>query len=329
MGITINFKHTYINTCSTIGGKKEKNGLIGKYIDKCYSSLYAGRKTYEESERKMLLNSINVVLKKANMHKEDIELIIGGDLTNQIVNSSLTAKEIDSSFIGTYGACSTSLLSLGLGSIFISNNICKNVLTFTSSNFGSAERQFRYPTSYGIKKRETTTITVSGASSVLLTNKKTKIKVESFTIGKTIDSNTSDALDMGSIMAKAAYDTLLTHINNKNKKIEEYDYILTGDLGIVGLNVLKDMLEFDSYFINNIFDAGTMIFDLKNEKNFQGGSGPACLPLVCFSYIYNMLIEKKINNVLLIATGSLHSKTSVAQKMNIPVIAHAIELKRV
>lgn len=327
MGITINFKNTYVLSCSTVGGNKERKGPIGNYLDKCFSSLFAGEKTYEEAERKMAKTSIDLVLKKAKLEKQDVDLLIGGDLLNQITNTTSVSKSISSSFIGTYGACSTSILSLGLGATFVSNKICNNVLTYTSSNYGSAERQFRYPTSYGIKKKETTTITVSGASSVLISKKKTNIKLVSFTIGKTIDSRTYDALDMGSIMARAAYDTLLTHLENSTKKIEDYDYILTGDLGKIGLNVLKEMLNFDSIYNDNIHDAGTMIFDLSKEKNFSGGSGPACLPLVAFSYVYNLLSNKKIKNVLLIATGSLHSKTSVAQKSNIPVIAHALELK--
>lgn len=328
MGLTIKMKSTYILATSTVGGNKEKQGRFGSYFDKTYSSLLAKEKTYEEAEMKMLMDALNIVLKKASLNKSDIDLLIGGDLLNQITNSTKVAEKFSSSFIGTYGACATSLLSLGIGSIFISNKLANNVLVYTSSNYGSAERQFRYPTSYGIKKKETSTLTVSGASGVILTNKKNKVKVLYLTLGKSIDSKTYDASDMGSIMARASYDTLLTHLSNVNKKIEDYDYILTGDLGVVGSLVFKDMLALDNYYIDNIYDAGAMIFDLKKTKSFSGGSGPSCLPLIAFSYVYNKLIKKEIKSVLLIATGALHSKTSVNQKNNVPVIAHAIELIR-
>ena len=328
MGITIKFKSTYILSTSTVGGKKEKEGRFGSYYDKTYDSLFAKENNYEDAEKRMTLDATNIVLKKAKLNKSDIDLLIGGDLLNQITNTTKVAETFSSSFIGTYGACATSILSLGIGSIFVSNKLANKVLIYTSSNYGSVERQFRYPTSYGIKKKDTTTLTVSGSASLILTNEKTKVKVTALTLGKSIDSKTYDASDMGSIMARAAYDTLLTHITNMNKKIEDYDYILTGDLGVIGLAVFKDMLSLDNYYIDNIFDAGAMIFDLKKANSFSGGSGPACLPLVAFSYVYNKLLHNEIKSVLLIATGALHSKTSVAQKNNVPVIAHAIELKK-
>ncbi len=326
MAITLTFKNVYVLKSCAVATFEETKGNIGTYLDRIYEDLYAGENTYEDGEIKMCQDALEILFEKAKISPKDIDIAFGGDLLNQIFVSSYVASHYEFPFLGVYGACSTSMLSLGLASIMVAKKMAKLALAYTSSNYGTAERQFRYPTSYGIKKKEATTLTVSGAGAILVTSKKSNIEVSSVTFGKSIDSKTQDVTDLGSIMALAAYDTLISHLENRKQTFEDYDLILTGDLSLIGLEVLKDLLNRKE--INHLEDAGTWVYDPKNNKKFAGGSGAACLAISSFSKVIDDLEKKHYHHVLLIGTGSLHSKISALQGKNIPVIAHAIELKR-
>lgn len=324
MGINLELDNCYIYSCGVVATKEEALSLE-KYLDLVHDDLFGGEKTYQDGEKKMLIEAITFALKKANLSKDDLDLILGGDLSNQLTTSNKVATLFETPFVGIYSACATFILSLILSGIIIKAKSAKNILLYTSSNYGVAERQFRYPTTYGIQKKKTSTITVNGACAVVVSEKKAKIKVASFTIGRIIDSLSTDVNDMGSIMAIGAYDTLKKHLKAKGKHCSDYDLILTGDLSKVGVNVLKDMLEEDNEDTERILDAGEYIYR-KNKNKFSGGSGPCCLPLVGFSHVINEMCNDKFQKVLFIATGSLHSKESVASKETIPVVAHAVEL---
>ena len=204
------------------------------------------------------------------------------------------------------------------------------MLSFTSSNFYAAERQFRYPIEYGPGKKDTATITCSGAGAVIVSKNKTKVKIESATIGRVCDVNWSDPNNMGCVMAYAAYDTIINHLRNTKTNLNDYSIIITGDLSKVGSKVLEELfLQSDNPFKNHL-DAGCMIYDEKTQEDvYAGGSGCACLPLVGYTLILNRLIDKTYSRVLFVGTGCLHSKESNAKKQTIPVIAHAVEFRRV
>ena len=201
-----------------------------------------------------------------------------------------------------------------------------------SSHNLTAERQYRNPIEYGAPKPNRSTFTVTGATSFLLSNQKSKIKVESVSIGTPTDLNVTDIYDMGSVMAPAAAKTLYEHLKDTRSNVEDYDLIMTGDLGIYGKKILKEYMkeEYDITLTNNYEDAGSIIYDRKKQKKVNaGGSGPVCLPLVLFTDVLDKLINKKYKRVLLIATGALMSPTMNNQKLSIPSIAHAVELRRV
>ena len=203
-----------------------------------------------------------------------------------------------------------------------------NIIVGTSSHNNSAEKQFRYPVEYGGPKPKTTTFTVTGAATALLWNKKAGFKIESATIGKAVDSGVKEVFNMGGVMAIAAAQTIHDHLEQTNRKSDYYDLILTGNLGIYGKSVLKEYMK-KMYKINldNCDDSACMIYDIKNQDVYAGGSGPACLPLVSYGYIFKKMKEEKIKKVLLVATGALMNPTTVNQKLSIPSIAHAISLE--
>ena len=325
---TIKFNNLFLISASTIAGPKEKEGPLSEYFDISYQDLMAGESSYEKGEAKMIKQAIKLALQKAKLN--DVDLIVGGDLTNQIASSNEALKDFMVSFLGVYGACSTSMLSLIIASCFVNSSMCKNALSFASSNYGSAERQFRYPLEYGVKKKQTATTTVTGAGAVVISTKNSKIQIISATIGRVINADWDNVNDMGSAMSYAAFDTIINHLKNTHTTPEFYDLILTGDLSEVGSNILKDLFLQEGIELKNYQDAGNVIFDNKKQKDvYCGGSGCACLALTSYGYIFDQMVKKKLKDVLLIGTGCLHSKISTSQKEKIPVIAHLVHLRRV
>lgn len=330
--MTFNYKNVYIKDTSTIAGPYEKDGPLKKYFDKTYSDLYFGEKSFEKAEVKLVKDALVMLMKKTALTKKDIELTIGGDLLNQITASTYGTYSVGNAFIGIYGACSTSVLGMIIGSNFIDDGRCNNASVVVSSHNLSSEKQFRNPIEYGAPRPSSATFTATGAAACLLTNEKTNVKVDCATLGKIVDYNQNDVNDMGRVMAPAVVETLLTHFEETGRSVDDYDLILTGDLGIYGKAILQDYMfnVHDIDLSHNYNDCGVMLYDLeKQEEVNAGGSGPVCSALVNFSYIYDQLKKKKLKRVLLIATGALFSPTMVYQKENINSIAHAISLEAV
>ena len=328
--MTSKYKNVYLLDGSTVAGPYEKKGPLGKYFDKSYDDLYNGEKTWEQAEVRLLEDSIDILLKKIKKQNCNIDLIISGDLQNQITSSSYAVLKYKIPFIGIYSACASSMEGIIIGASMIDGGKAKNCIVATSSHNMTSEKQFRNPTEYGAPKPRTSTFTSTGGASVFLTSEKTNIKVESSTIGKVIDMGQKDPLNMGAVMAPAAADTIYTHLKDLNREPDYYDLILTGDLGIYGKEILIEYMntEYGIDLGNNYNDAGTILYDLNEQKEVMaGGSGPVCSALVCYSYILNLLKAKKIKRVLIAATGALFSPTFVYQHKCINAICHAVSLE--
>ena len=328
--MTFKYDNVYLKDTATIAGPYEKDGPLKKYFDKTYNDLYFGEASFELAEIKLVKDALVMLMKKTSLTKNDIDLVVGGDLLNQITATTYGSCNVGKSFIGIYGACSSSVLGMIVASDFIDSKRVENAVTLVSSHNMSSEKQFRNPTEYGAPKPDSATFTATGATACLLTNKKTDVKIECATLGKIIDYDQNDPNDMGRVMAPAAIDTLKTHFQETGRSPKDYDLILTGDLGRYGKEIVKDYM-FSTYKVDlkdNYNDCGVMLYDIALQKEVKaGGSGPACSALVSFSYIYSLLKEKKLKKVLLIATGALFSPTLVYQKENIYSIAHAISLE--
>lgn len=330
--MTFRFNNVYVNNTACVTGPYEKKGPLGRKFDKSYDDLYINEKSFENAETRLLEESIEILLRKSRKSSKDIDLIIGGDLLNQITATSYGVKKFNIPHLGIYSACSTSTEGIIIASSLIDSNYIKNAIVSTSSHNLSSEKQFRNPVEYGAPKPSSSTFTTTGGASILLTNYKTKIKVESGTIGRICDMDQKDANNMGANMAIAAGETIVTHLKDTNRDINYYDLIITGDLGIYGIGILKDYLK-DEYgidLINNLNDSGTMIYDLNKQKDVHaGGSGPACSPLVNYSYIFPLMEKKILKKVLIVATGALFSPTFIYQKHPILSISHAVCLESV
>lgn len=324
---TLRFDNVYLDSSSIVASKMEKEGPLSEYYDLTYDDLYCNERTYEKGELHMLKDAFALTFKKSEFKEKDIGVMFGGDLLNQITSSTYISSFYDIPFVGTFSACSSFALTMGLAASYISGGYVDNAIAFTSSNQATAERQFRYPLEYGVQKKETSTYTVTGASCALLTNKVRKIKVSSFTIGKVIDSGLKNPNDMGNIMAISAYNTIKEHFKDLNIDYSYYDLILTGDLSFYGKNTLLELFKIENIELNNYEDCGLIIYNRERQKVFAGGSGCACSALVTLGYIKQKMLDGELNKVLIVSTGALLSTTSVGQKDNIPSIAHAISLE--
>lgn len=321
------FNNVYVRDSATVAGLIEKQGPLGKYFDNTYDDLYCGCKTFEQAEQKMLKEAIDIVFKKSKLKEKDIDIMFGGDLLNQITSCSYVSRDYKIPLIGTYGACSSSMLTLALASSYVEANYAKKALAFTSSHNATAERQYRYPNEYGVQKPETTTYTATGAGAVIVSNIISDIKVTSATIGEVTDYEVTDANNMGVAMAPAAYKTMKEHFKDLNRDPSYYDLIVTGDLSTYGKRIILELFKKENIELTNYDDCGLILFDRNNQNVFAGGSGCACCALTTYSYILDKMRKKELKKVLIIATGALLSPTLIQQKESIPCIAHAVSLE--
>ena len=328
--MTFTYNDVYVKDTATIAGPYEKKGPLKKYFDKTFDDLYYHDDSWVKAETKSVKESLKLLHKKVGIKRKEVDVILGGDLLNQIAATTYGAYNFSKCFLGLYGACSTSVEAMILGSVLIDAKRVKNAIVTVSSHNMAAEKQFRNPTEYGAPKPKSATFTATGSASMLLTKEKTDIKVESSTIGQIIDLNQNDPNDMGKVMVPAAIDTIKRHLKDLNRKPDYYDLIVTGDLGLYGKEILKDYMleEYDLDLKDNYNDCGVMLYDLKEQEEcLAGGSGPVCSALVSFGYIYHEMKKKNLKRVLIVATGALFSPTMVYQKENIFSIANAISLE--
>ena len=317
-----------ITSTAAIVGPKESDGPLAKYFDKCLEDEFWGEETWEKAESKIIKETVGLAVSKSKIANTDIDYCFAGDLLNQCISSSFGLREINVPFFGIFGACSTFVEALSLGSIFIDGNVAKNILCATSSHFCSAEKQFRFPLELGNQRPPTSQWTVTGSGAVMLSKEGNGPFVTYTTPGKIVDMGIKDANNMGAAMAPAAVDTMLTHFSDTGRNPSYYDAILTGDLGYIGKEIAIEMMKTHGFNIkSNYNDCGVLIFDKESQDTHSGGSGCGCCATVFSGYIFKQLQQKKLKKILLIATGALTNSTSAQQGESIPGIAHAISIE--
>ncbi|HEY8362158.1 MAG TPA: stage V sporulation protein AD [Tissierellaceae bacterium] len=311
----------------TIVGPKEGEGPLKDYFDYILEDDTWGQKSFEKAEAKIQEETIKAAITNGNLTNQDIDYLISGDLLNQIVSSTYTARQLSIPYFGLYGACSTMTESLSLGAMLIDGGFADKVVCATSSHFSSAERQFRFPLEYGNQRNFSAQWTVTGAGATILSSTGNGPYITYVTTGKIVDKGIKDASNMGAAMAPAAVDTLITHFKDTGFSPSDYDLIITGDLGKVGKAIVLDLMKKEGYDLsNNYTDCGVEIYDTEKQDTHAGGSGCACSAVVFNGYIYKEMKKGNLKRVLLIATGALHSTTINQQGESIPGIAHAVTI---
>ena len=312
---------------STIAGPKESNGSINKFIETKLNDDMYGEDTFEKAETKMLYTVIANSIKNANKTEKEIDAIIAGDLLNQIISSTFATRNFSTGYLGIYNACATFSESLILGATLVDGGYMNNVICASSSHFSSAERQYRYPLELGSTRPPQSQWTVTGAGASVISNEGKGPIITGATVGRIVDFGITDANNMGAAMAPAACDTLFTHFNDFKLNPEDYELIVTGDLGALGSRIFKDLMWEKGYDVEKQHvDCGELVYNIC-EQEYQGGSGAGCSALVFNSYLYNRLYNKKYSKILLMATGALLSSVSTQQGDSIPAIAHAVVIE--
>lgn len=328
-------KKPYIIGRGNVVGKKEGEGPLGTCFDESLNDDMYGEKSWEKAESKMLQTAMTKACERAQLRKEEIDIMLSGDLVNQIMSSSFTARNMHIPFLGLYGACSTMTESLLIGSMLIDGEFAARVLAGASSHFCTAERQFRMPVEHGNQRPPSAQWTATAAGAVVLSeaplrNAVVNIRVTDATVGKVIDAGIKDANQMGAAMAPAAVDTLLNHLQDTGRDIDYYDLVVTGDLGYIGKDIMCDLLVDAGLDSKKVFshydDCGTLLFS-KDQDVHGGGSGCGCSAAVLTGSLLKKMEQGQYKRILLMSTGALLSTVSPFQGESIPGIAHAAALE--
>ena len=318
----------FIIGAASVVGKKEGEGPLRDYFDMIGEDDMFGCESWEEAESTLQKEAVLLAMGKAQVAKEDIRYVFAGDLLGQNIATSFGLMDYQIPLFGVYGACSTAGESMALGAMSVAAGYAKQVLTVSSSHFASAEKQFRFPLEYGNQRPMSASWTVTGSGAYVLSDKKSDVRISGVTIGKIVDYGIHDSMNMGAAMAPAACDTIATHFADFKSKPEDYDKIITGDLGSVGQKILIDLLRKKKYDISsNHTDCGIEIYDSKEQDTDAGGSGCGCSAVTLAAYFLPKIRSGEWKRILFVPTGALLSTVSYNEGQNIPGIAHAIVIE--
>ncbi len=313
---------------ASVTGKTEAEGPLGDEFDYSYPDDGIGCSSWESAESALISHAVNLVIEKAGLYKDGIDMILAGDLLNQCTASTYGVRNMNIPFAGLFGACSTMAYSLALSAILVDGGYLNNAVAATSSHFCAAEKQFRYPLEYGAQRSPSSQRTVTGSGAFVIgKNNKDKVFIPRVMFGKITDKGISDTSNMGAAMAPAAAKSIAEYLADTNTVPSDYDMILTGDLGYVGSDILLDYIlseyGIDISRVHN--DCGIMIFDKILQDVHSGGSGCGCSAVVTASLIMRKMIQGELKKVLFAGTGALMSPLISLQGESIPAIAHIVE----
>lgn len=321
-------KAPYIISSASVAGKKEGEGPLGKMFDVVEEENLFGEDTWEAAESAMQKEACLLALGKAHMKPEDIRFLYGGDLLRQGVATSMGVEELNIPMFGLFGACSTSGEALALASMGVAAGYGESMLAVTSSHFGSAEKEFRFPLSYASQRPLSAQWTVTGSGAFVVGKRRSHVRVAGVTVGKIVDYGLKDSQNMGACMAPAACDTIACNLEDFGRTPEDYNRIITGDLGYVGQSILFDLMRGKKIDIKkNHMDCGMTIFDQNTQDTHAGGSGCGCAAATLSAYILPKIERGEWKRVLFVPTGALMSTVSYNEGESVPGIAHGIVLE--
>ena len=316
-----------IKSWASVAGKKESEGPLKKSFDIIQTDTNFGQKTWEQAEKRMQEMALDALVKKAEIKKEDIGLVFSGDLLNQCISSSFTLSNSSIPHLGLYGACSTMAESLLMAAMTVGGGYSDNVVAMTSSHFASSERQYRFPLGYGGQRTPTAQWTVTGSGAALITKDGKGPKITACTIGSVVELGIKDANNMGAAMAPAACSTIQAHFKDLHVGPDDYDLIITGDLGQLGKEMLLALSQQKGLSLGGkLADCGTLVFDLQKQDVHSGGSGCGCSAITLCGHLLNQIKNGKLNKILFCGTGALLSPTSTQQGLPIPAVCHAVTI---
>lgn len=320
----------YIISSANIVGTKEGQGPLKDCFDVIGGNDSFGQNTWEEAESTLQKEAVTMAIGKARKKAEDIRYIFAGDLLGQTIASSFGLRDFRIPLFGLYGACSTCGESLSLASMCVAAGYADLAVAVTSSHFASAEKQFRFPLEYANQRPKSATWTVTGSAAFVLGKEKGKAKITGITTGLIEDYGIKDSMNMGAAMAPAARTVIRQNFLDFGRKPEDYDLIITGDLGTIGQEILLKLLKDDGYDISQVHrDCGIEIYDSKTQGTGAGGSGCGCSAVTLSAYYLKQIEEGALKRILFVPTGALLSTVSFNEGMSVPGIAHGVVIEHV
>ncbi|MDD6327947.1 MAG: stage V sporulation protein AD [Eubacteriales bacterium] len=324
-----------ILSSASIVGSMEGQGPLSSYFDQIEPDPTFGQSSWEEGESEMVRRAVQTAITKSGLAKQDIRYIFGGDLLGQLIGTTFGLKDLDIPVFGLYGACSTCGESLSLAAMITAAGYANHALAVTSSHYGSAEKQFRFPLEYGNQRPLSATWTVTGSGAFVVSGTTAEQPMRNYahitaiTTGKIVDYGVRDSMNMGACMAPAAADVIYQCLDDLNLKPSYFDHIITGDLGVIGSDILKKLLLDNGYDISKQhLDCGIMIYDNEKQDTHSGGSGCGCCAVTLAGYILNNLSKHIWERVLFVPTGALLSTVSFNEGQTIPGTAHALIIEQ-
>ena len=319
-----------ILSAAAVTGPKEGQGPLGACFDRVWEDELCGAKSWEKAESLLQEQALQLALQKKKLPMSSLRYLLAGDLINQITPSHFAARDTQVPFLGIYGACSTMGLGLSLGAMLVAGGYADCLAAEASSHYCTSEKQFRTPLGYGSQRPLYATWTVTGCGAVILGRAPAAAQpgdvfVTGATNGKIVDYGIKDAFNMGGAMAPAAIDTLETLFRDTHTDPQDYDLIVTGDLGTVGHSVVKDLMARDGFDMDSRYtDCGLLLFDRQKQDMHAGGSGAGCSASVLCSYLLPGLKSRRWKRMIFAPTGALQSPTTVFQKETMPAVCHAV-----
>ena len=321
----------YVENSASVVGPKEGTSYFAEGFDKVWKDPFLGKDSWEEAESELQKEALDILLHKACVTEELIDCIFSGDLLSQSTASSYGLLSFGIPNYGIYGACSNCGATLALGAVLLSAGYAEKVVAMTSSHFGSAEKEFRFPLGYGAQRPLSSTWTVTGCGAFLLSRENmsgSKVCISHIVMGEIVDAGLKDPQNMGGCMAPAAALTIGSALKELPYSVDDYDQIITGDLGEIGSEALYDLLSLQGFDITkNHSDCGLLIFDREKEDVHAGGSGCGCSATMLSAYVLEKLKAGEWKRVLFVPTGALLSKLRSEEGMTIPAIAHGVVLE--
>lgn len=316
-----------ITAWASVAGKKEGEGPLASTFDVISNDTYFGQKTWEQGEKRLQQLALETLVKKAGIQMSELDVVLSGDLLNQCIGSSFSLRNTNIPHLGLYGACSTMSESLLLAAMTVGGGYADKAVAMTSSHFASSERQYRFPLGYGGQRTPTAQWTVTGSGAALVCSEGMGPMIESCTIGVVKDLGVTDANNMGAAMAPAAYDTIRTHLDDMGCSPDDFDLIVTGDLGHMGKEMLLELARRDGLSLGGkLTDCGTLVFDRNTQDVHAGGSGCGCSAITLCGDLLTKLCQGKLKRILFCGTGALLSPTSTQQGLPIPGVCHAVSI---
>lgn len=316
-----------ILSSAAVVGRKEKEGPLGRHFEHWQTDEYCGQDSFEKAESFLQKEAMKYAFQKTKISEKDLDFVFAGDLLNQCISSNYSLRDSGVQFFGLYGACSTMVEGLILSAIAIDGGFADRCAAVTSSHFCSSERQYRFPLEYGGFRPQSAQWTVTGAGCAVVASEGRGVQIKRVCPGAIIDMNIVDMANMGAAMAPAAALTLKRFLDDTKTQPNDYDLILSGDLGRIGSSLLIELLKTDQIFLSdNYKDSGCLIFDPQTQDVHSGGSGCGCVASVLCGYVLPRMMQGTWKKVLVMGTGALMSPTSMMQGESVPGIAHLVEL---